>query len=93
MVILQESVGEWLGSVGSAPATMFLDERVGPPVIRIDGNLATAWMYYEFWNGDQFGNCGADDFVLGRTGDGWKVLFIADSRRRAGCAQNLPKGS
>jgi hypothetical protein len=92
MVIMQDSVGEWLGSVGSAPAEMFLDERTGPPTIRVDGNIATAWMYYEFWNGDQFANCGADDFVLGRTPTGWKVLFVADSRRRMGCAQNLPKG-
>jgi len=92
-VIQEDGPGEWLSGVAGAPATMFLDERLGPPAVHVDGNLATVWVYYEFWAGDQFSHCGADVFTFGRTTEGWKIVFVADSRRRVGCAQNLPSGS
>jgi hypothetical protein len=92
--IKEDAPGEWIGGVASAPANLFLDERLGPPVVHVDGNLATVWVYYEFWLGDRFSHCGADVFTFGRSAEGWKVVFVADSRRRgASCAQNLPKGS
>jgi putative lumazine-binding protein len=92
-MIEQDSVIDWLRGVAGAPATMVLDERLGPPQIAVDGNLASVWVYYEFWAGDRFSHCGADVFTMGRTAEGWKIVFVADSRRRTGCAQNLPKGS
>lgn len=88
-----DGLQDWLTSVGGAPAGTLLDERLGPPSVQVDGNLASVWVYYEFYLGDRFSHCGADLFTLGRTADGWKVIFVADSRRRTGCAQNLPKGS
>jgi hypothetical protein len=93
-VIREETPSDWLGQVASAPAELFLDERLGPPTVRVDGNLATVWAYFEFWGGDRFSHCGADVFTFGRTTEGWKVIFVADSRRMgASCAGNLPKGS
>lgn len=92
-VIEDDGVADWLTGVAGAPATMLLDERLGPPQVAVDGNLASVWVYYEFWAGDRFSHCGADVFTLGRTAEGWKIVFVADSRRRTGCAQNLPKGS
>lgn len=92
-VIEEDGVTDWISGVAGAPATTLLDERLGPPAIEVDGNLASLWVYYEFWIGDRFSHCGADVFTLGRTSDGWKILFVADSRRRSGCAQNLPKGA
>ena len=92
-VIQADGIADWLGGVAGAPDTLFLDERLGMPSVQVDGNLASVWVYYEFWLGDRFSHCGADLFTLGRTNDGWKVIFVADSRRRTECAQNLPKGS
>ena len=92
-VIEADGIQDWLTGVAGAPAGTVLDERLGPPSVHIDGNLASVWVYYEFYVGDRFSHCGADLFSLGRTADGWKVIFVADSRRRTGCAQNLPKGS
>jgi len=93
-VIEEDGPSDWISGVGSAPANLFIDERLGPPAVHVDGNLATVWVYYELWIGDRFSHCGADVFTFGRTAEGWKVLFVADSRRRgATCAQNLPKGS
>jgi hypothetical protein len=92
-MIDEENVTDWLAGVASAPLDQQLDERLGPPVVRVDGNLALVWVYYEFWLGDSFSNCGADQFTLGRTNGGWVVMFVADSKRRATCTPNLPRGS
>lgn len=93
-VIQEDGPNEWISGVAGAPAELFIDERLGPPTVHVDGNLATVWVYYELWIGDRFSHCGADVFTFARTAEGWKVVFVADSRRRgASCAQNLPKGS
>ena len=89
-MIEEDGVGDWLTGVAGAPAAMLLDERLGPPQVAVDGNLASLWVYYEFWAGDRFSHCGADAFTLGRTTAGWKILFVADSRRRTVCGQELP---
>ena len=92
-VIEEDGASEWITGVAGAPANLLLDERLGPPAVHVDGNLATVWVYYEFYAGDNFSHCGADLFTFGRTADGWKIIFVADSRRRTGCAKNLQKGS
>jgi hypothetical protein len=93
-VISEDGVNDWISGVGGAPPTMVIDERLGPPVVQVDGNLASVWVYYELYVSDRFSHCGADQFTLGRTPDGWKIIGVADSRRRGpSCAQNLPKGS
>ena len=92
-VIEEDGPSDWIGGVGGAPATLFIDERLGPPAVHVDGNLATVWVYYELWLGDRFSHCGADVFTFGRTAEGWKVVFVADSRRRgASCTPHLEKG-
>lgn len=85
-----DAVPAWLTAVVGAPAGMLLDERIGAPSVRIDGNQASVWVHYEFWLGDRFSHCGADLFSLGRTADGWKITFVADSRRRTGCTNPPP---
>jgi len=86
-----DGLEDWFTGVAGAPAGVLLDERIGAPEIRVDGNLAAVWVYYEFYVGDQFSHCGVDSFQLGRTDAGWKILLLADSRRRTGCAQSLGK--
>ena len=90
-VIEADAIGDWLNGVAGAPADLLLDERLGPPEVRVDGNLAGVWVYYEFYGGDRFSHCGVDAFHLGRAADGWKILAVSDSRRRQGCAQSLGK--
>ena len=90
-VVEADGIEDWFRGVASAPDTLVLDERLGPPEIRVDGNLASAWIYYEFYVSGRFSHCGADSFQLGRTEAGWKILLVSDSRRRAGCSQSLTK--
>ena len=86
-----DGIEDWFKGVAGAPAGVLLDERLGPPEIRVDGNLSSVWVYYEFYVGDKFSHCGVDSFQLGRTDAGWKIRLVADSRRRQGCAQSLGK--
>lgn len=79
------TVDQFVNSVSSAPAGVALDERISSPEVRIDGNLATAWMSYRFYRGDQFSHCGSNAVQLLETGAGWKIVSIADSRRSEGC--------
>lgn len=91
-VITDDSVGVWIRGVAGAPDTLLLDERTGVPRVRVDGNFTSVWVPYEFWLGHTFSHCGADLFSLARTVDGWKIVFVADSRRRLDCPA-APAGS
>lgn len=90
-VIEADGIGDWINRVAGAPADLLLDERLGPFEVRVDGNLAAVWVYYEFYAGDRFSHCGVDAFHFGRVVNGWKILAVSDSRRRQACAQSLPK--
>ena len=61
------------------------DERLYGEEVRIDGPLATVWTEYSFFVGGKFSHCGVDAFQLARTGDGWKIIALTDTRRQAGC--------
>lgn len=78
-----ESMETWLAAV--ARATQPLDERLRNPVVKLDGGLASVWTEYNFYVGDRFSHCGVDSFHLVRTPDGWRIIDIADTRRREGC--------
>jgi hypothetical protein len=93
MVIAADQVGDWIHAVAGAPDTLLLDERTSAPVVRVDGNYATVWTPYEFWLGPTFSHCGADLFSFARTSGGWKIVFVADSRRRSGCPSAAPNAA
>jgi hypothetical protein len=79
-------IDAWIGSVASAPSGVVLDERLGTPVLQLSGNLASIWVDYWFFVGDQFSHCGVDAFILARASSTWRIVAIADTRQREGCA-------
>jgi hypothetical protein len=78
-VVQTGTMDDFLKTIASAPGK--LDERLFNPEIRVDGNLATVWVLYEFWHDDKYSHCGIDSFQLARTEMGWKIFSIADTRR------------
>lgn len=84
-VLREDAIAGFARQVGT-PRPEVLDERLTSVEVRIDGPLATAWTPYQFYVGPQFSHCGVNSFQLVRTDDGWKILHIVDTRRRAGCA-------
>jgi hypothetical protein len=89
-VVRADPVDGWLASIARAPDGTVLDERVLSQEVRVDGGLASVWAEYELWVGPRFSHCGVDAFLLGRTADGWRILSVADTRRRTGCRQPVP---
>ncbi len=81
-----DPISSWLSSIAQAPDSVVLDERLMNTVVHLQDGLASVWTEYEFWVGSRFSHCGVDAFVLGRTSDGWKILSVADTRRRTGCS-------
>jgi len=67
------------------PHVSVYDERIVFDGIKIDGDLASVWAPYKFYLGDKFSHCGVDVFQLMRTVGGWKIIYIADTRRKDNC--------
>lgn len=61
------------------------DERISFETIRIDGPLAIVWAPYNFYFNGQFSHCGVNSFQLVRLNGQWKIQYLIDTRRRAGC--------
>jgi hypothetical protein len=76
-----DSVDAFVRAVGT-PHTAVWDERISNVEIRVDADLATAWMDYAFYAGDQFSHCGVNAFQFFRGADGWKIIQLADTRRK-----------
>lgn len=74
---------DFIASIGASAER--LDERQRDPEVRVDGNLATVWTYYDFFRDGTFSHCGIDAFHLAKTDAGWKILQIAYTTRQTGC--------
>lgn len=80
-----DSIGGWINSVGRAPATLVLDERLANAVVQVSGDLASVWVDYWFFAGDRFSHCGVDAIHLYRQAGTWRIFSIVDTRQREGC--------
>ncbi len=86
--IRSESAEGLLTAITNRPDSQKWDERLEDYKIQIDGNLAHVWTPYQFWVNDIFSHCGANAFTLAKTNDGWKIIHLIDSRRKADCNTN-----
>ncbi len=75
-------------TVGSAQPGAF-DEKIGPAEIRIDDHLATVFTPYAFHYNGNLSHCGVNVFLIARVGEDWKIVGLADTRRREGCEEWL----
>ncbi len=83
-IVRTESVDGFIKSV-SAPHPEKYDERIVFTKILIDGNLASVWTDYKFFVGEKFSHCGVNSFQLFKGEDGWKIIYLIDTRRKDNC--------
>lgn len=76
------SVDGFVEAVG-APRDRVWDERIWDVEIRVDGPLASAWVPYAFYLGEELSHCGVNAVQLVRQVDGWKIHQLTDTRREA----------
>ena len=86
-VLVTEESSKIIKAIGSRPADQKWDERLLDYNIQVDGNMANVWTPYEFWFNDEFSHCGVNSFQLFRDNGTWKVIYLIDTRRKAGCKE------
>jgi len=85
-VLSVENADDFAKAIGT-PHKGIYDERIVFGDIKIDGSLASVWAPYKFYLDDKFSHCGVDVFQLMKTGAGWKIIYIADTRRKDNCIE------
>jgi ketosteroid isomerase-like protein len=85
-ILSTEKADGFVKAIGTAHSAMY-DERITFGDIKIDGDLASVWAPYKFYLGDKFSHCGVDVFQLMKTTDGWKIIYIVDTRRKDNCVE------
>ena len=78
------SADQFVTAVGTTHDQVW-DERIWDVTIHVRDNLASAWMNYAFFQGDEFSHCGVNSFQFFRSPEGWKVIYLVDTRQRQGC--------
>jgi hypothetical protein len=81
-----EDANAFIKAVGT-PHKGVWDEQVVYKDIKIDGPLASVWAPYKFYLDKAFSHCGVDVFQLMKTKDGWKIIYIVDTRRKDNCPE------
>lgn len=84
-ILVTDEPGKLINAIADRPNDQKWDERLLDYNIQVDGNMANAWTPYEFWFNDTFSHCGVNSFQLFKDGDQWKIIYLIDTRRRAGC--------
>lgn len=84
LTVVNEDVEAFANFIGQLKKDS-ADERLSFDVVRIDGPLAIAWAPYRFYYNGQFSHCGVNSFQLVRFAEGWKIVYLIDTRRRVGC--------
>jgi len=82
--VVSESIDEFAAFVGKLKKDS-ADERISFETIKIDGPLAIAWTPYNFYYNGAFSHCGVNSFQLVRLEGKWKIQYLIDTRRKAGC--------
>ncbi|WP_051296164.1 nuclear transport factor 2 family protein [Eisenibacter elegans] len=77
----------FVNNIAAVPKSTKIEERLMGYSIWVDGSMATAWTPYEFYVNDTFSHCGVNAFQLLHTAQGWKIIYIVDTRRPKDCSQ------
>lgn len=83
-----DSFHRFLRSIVSIPDSITFREEIKGFDIKIDGPMANAWTPYEFWLDDEFSHCGVNSFQLVKSKEGWKIIYLIDTRRKEPCTIN-----
>ena len=81
---VEESVEGFIKTIGQ-PRTEVWDEPLSNVKTMIDGSLASVWADYKFYRGTTLNHCGVDHFLLVKEAGTWKIIELADTRRRENC--------
>ncbi|WP_224490252.1 Cif family virulence factor [Robertkochia flava] len=84
-VLRKSTYNDFLNRMAGMPEDMQFREELTDYMIRVDGDMANAWTPYRFWIDGELSHCGVNNFQLIKQGDGWKIFFVVDTRRKGDC--------
>ena len=88
MTVLRTDVKAYETLIGFAEKVKPTDdffEKILSYTIHVDGNLASVWTPYEFYNKGKFSHCGANSFQLFNNNGNWEIIYLVDTRRKNDC--------
>jgi hypothetical protein len=74
-------------SIVSIPDSVSFEEKLTSWNIQVDRTMANAWVGYEFWYNNTFSHCGINSFQMVNFDGEWKIIYLIDTRGRAGCLE------
>ncbi|MCF4102609.1 nuclear transport factor 2 family protein [Gillisia sp. M10.2A] len=83
--IKNESYAEFLKAIVSIPTSTKFEERLHGFDIRVNGALASAITPYSFYVNGKLSHCGVNSFELFKSAEGWKIIYIVDTRVKENC--------
>jgi hypothetical protein len=83
-IIIYESPAKLIEAIGSKGDQKW-NEVIFDLEIKYSGDLASAWMNYNFFVDDTFSHCGVNSFQLLRRLENWQIISIFDTRDKVNC--------
>ncbi len=77
-----EKASNFYRSIATIPLSMKFEEKILNFNVQIDGAMAHVWAPYEFYVNDKLSHSGVNSFQLYKEKDGWRVVYILDTRRK-----------
>lgn len=77
-----EKGSDFMKSVVAISKELKFEERLLSYTVKVDGTMAHAWVPYEFYIEGKFSHKGVNSFQLFKDKEIWKIIYIADTRRR-----------
>ena len=75
-------------SIVSIPDSISFQEKLTSWSIQVDRTMANAWVGYEFWLNGNFSHCGINSFQMVNFDGDWKIIYLIDTRGKAGCLED-----
>ncbi|GMN09064.1 nuclear transport factor 2 family protein [Croceitalea sp. MTPC9] len=82
-----EKIEKLITSITSIPDSVTFEEKLTSWSIQVDRTMANAWIGYEFWLNGNFSHCGINSFQMVNFDGDWKIIYLIDTRGRAGCLE------
>lgn len=83
-----EKMGKLYNSIVTIPDSISFEEKLTSWNIQVDRTMANAWVGYEFWINKEFSHCGINSFQLINFDGEWKIIYLIDTRGKAGCLED-----
>lgn len=78
-----EKTEEFYKSIAGIPNDMKFKEKIESYSIQVDGAMAHVWMPYKFYMNEKFSHSGVNAFTLFKEKEGWKIIYLIDTRRKS----------